>query len=93
MLALSSGINAAIFSVFAHVLLAPLHFPDPSNLYLVRSHAPSLGDARRAASGSDFRDPGTTLSQVAAAIGYFTEPGLATALLECLNALPLIAIL
>ena len=77
MLALGSGINAAIFSVFAHVLLAPLRFPDPGNLYMVSSHAASLGDARRQASGPDFRDfrdQGTTLSQVAAAIGYFTEP-------------------
>jgi putative ABC transport system permease protein len=77
MLALGIGINAAIFSVFAHVLLAPLRFPDPGNLYVVSSHAASLGDARRLASGPDFRDfrdEGTTLSQVAAAVGYFTEP-------------------
>jgi predicted permease len=77
MLGLGSGLNAAIFSVFAHVLLAPLRFPDPGNLYLVRSHASSLGDAPRAASGPDFRDfrdQGTTLSEVAAAIGYFSEP-------------------
>src|SRR5215472_10119993 len=77
MLGLGSGLNAGIFSVFAHVLLAPLRFPDPGNLYLVRSHAPSLGDAPRAASGPDFRDfrdQGTTLSEVAAAIGYFSEP-------------------
>jgi len=77
MLALGIGINAAIFSVFAHVLLAPLRFPDPGNLYVVSSHAASLGDARRLASGPDFRefrDQGTTLSQVAAAIGYFSEP-------------------
>lgn len=77
MLALGIGINAAIFSVFAHVLLAPLRFPDPENLFVVSSHAASLGDARRLASGPDFRDfrdQGTTLSQVAAAIGYFSEP-------------------
>jgi len=76
MLALGIGINATIFSVFAHVLLAPLRFPDPVNLYVVSSHASSLGDARRLASGPDFRDfrdSGTTLSQVAAAIGYFSE--------------------
>lgn len=76
MLALGIGINAAIFSVFAHVLLAPLRFSDPGNLYVVSSHAASLGDARRLASGPDFRDfrdSGTTLSQVAAAIGYFSE--------------------
>src|SRR5271170_4734445 len=67
MLALGSGINAAIFSIFAHVLLAPLRFPDPGSLYVVSSHAASLGDARRLASGPDFRDfrdQGTTLSQV-----------------------------
>jgi len=77
MLALGIGINAAIFSVFDHVLLAPLRLPDPGNLYAVTSHAASLGDARRLASGPDFRDfrdEGTTLSQVAAAIGYFSEP-------------------
>jgi putative ABC transport system permease protein len=77
MLALGVGVNAAVFSVFAHVLLAPLRFADPENLYVVSSHAASLGDARRMASGPDFRDfrgEGTTLSQVAAAIGYFSEP-------------------
>jgi hypothetical protein len=47
MLALGIGINGAIFSVFAHVLLSPLRFPDPGNLYVVTSHAASLGDARR----------------------------------------------
>src|SRR4051812_48354225 len=76
MLALGIGINAAIFSVFAHVLLAPLHFSDPGSLYVVSSHAASLGDARRAASGPDFRnyrDQNTVLSGVAAIIPRFTE--------------------
>lgn len=75
MLALGIGINAAIFSVFAHVLLAPLHFPDAGNLYVISSHAASLGDARRAASGPDFRDfrdQNTVFSDVAAAIPNFT---------------------
>jgi hypothetical protein len=40
--ALGIGINAAILSAFAHVLLAPLRFPDPGNLYVVSSHASSL---------------------------------------------------
>jgi putative ABC transport system permease protein len=76
MLALGIGINAAIFSVFAHVLLAPLHFSDPGSLYVISSHAASLGDARRAASGPDFRDyrdQNTVFSGVAAIIPRFTE--------------------
>lgn len=76
MLALGIGINAAIFSVFAHVLLAPLHFSDPGSLYVVSSHAASLGDARRASSGPDFRDyrdQNTLFSGVAAIIPRFGE--------------------
>lgn len=77
MLALGIGVNAAIFSVFAHVLLAPLHFSDPESLYVVSSHAASLGDARRPGSGPDFRDfrdQNTVFSGVAALIPSFTEP-------------------
>src|SRR5579884_3766933 len=77
MLALGIGINAAIFSVFAHVLLAPLQFPDDGNLYVVSSHAALLGDARRSASGPDFRDyrdQNTVFTGVAAVIPSFTEP-------------------
>jgi putative ABC transport system permease protein len=77
MLALGIGINAAIFSVFAHVLLAPLHFSDPGSLYVVSSHAASLGDARRTSSGPDFRDyrdQNTVFSGVAAVISRFTFP-------------------
>ena len=76
MLALGIGMNAAIFSVFAHVLLAPLHFSDPGSLYIVSSHAASLGDARRAASGPDFRDyrdQNTVFSGVAAVVPHFSE--------------------
>lgn len=77
MLALGIGINAAIFSVFAHVLLSPLQFPDSEHLYVVTSHAASLGDARRTNSGPDFRDyrdQNTVFSGVAAVISRFTEP-------------------
>lgn len=77
MLALGIGINAAIFSVFSHVLLSPLHFADPENLYVVRSHAASLGDAPRPNSGPDFRDyrdQNTVFSGVAAVIPHFSEP-------------------
>ena len=77
MLALGIGINAAIFSVFAHVLLSPLQFADAGGLYVVSSHAPSLGDARRASSGPDFRDyrdQNTVLSGVVAVIPHVSEP-------------------
>jgi putative ABC transport system permease protein len=77
MLALGIGINAAIFSVFADVLLAPLQFPDAGSLYVVSSHAASLGDARRTSSGPDFRDyrdQNTVFSGVAAVVPHFTEP-------------------
>ena len=77
MLALGIGINAAIFSVFANVLLAPLQFPDAGSLYVVSSHAASLGDARRASSGPDFRDyrdQNTVFSGVAAVVPHFSEP-------------------
>jgi putative ABC transport system permease protein len=77
MLALGIGINAAIFSVFSHVLLAPLRFADPDGLYIISSHAVSLGDARRAMSGPDFRDfrdENTVFSGVAAVIPRFSEP-------------------
>ena len=77
MLALGIGINATIFSVFAHVLLSPLHFADPGSLYVVSSHAASLGDARRSNSGPDFRDyrdQNTAFSDIAAAIPHFSEP-------------------
>ena len=77
MLALGIGMNAAIFSIFAHVLLAPLQFPDPGSLYVVSSHAASLGDARRTSSGPDFRDyrdQNTVFSGVAAVVASFSEP-------------------
>jgi len=77
MLALGIGTNATIFSVFSHVLLAPLQFSDTGHLYVVSSHATSSGDARRAMSGPDFRDfrdQNTVFSGVAAVISRFSEP-------------------
>jgi putative ABC transport system permease protein len=77
MLALGIGINTAIFSLFSHVLLAPLQFPDADSLYVVSSHAASLGDARRANSGPDFRDyrdQNSVFTGVTAAIAHFTLP-------------------
>ena len=75
-LGLGTGLNAAMFSVFEHVLLAPLPFADAGRLYVVSSRAHSLGDARRAASGPDFRDyreQNTLFSGVAAVIPSFSE--------------------
>jgi putative ABC transport system permease protein len=65
-----------MFSVFEHVVLAPLPFPDAGRLYVVSSRAHSLGDARRSASGPDFRDyrdQNTVFSGVAAVIPRFSE--------------------
>lgn len=75
-LGLGIGLNAAIFSVFDQVLLAPLRFPDAGRLYAVSSSAPSLGDARRLSSGPDFRDyreQNAVFSSVAAVIPRFSE--------------------
>jgi len=75
-LGLGTGLNAAMFSVFEHVLLAPLTFPGADRLYVVSSRAHSLGDTRRAASGPDFRDyrdQSTLFSGVAAIIPRFAE--------------------
>ena len=75
-LGLGTGLNAAMFSVFEHVLLSPLPFPNAAQLYVVSSRAHSLGDARRAASGPDFRDyrdQNTAFSGVAAVIPRFAE--------------------
>jgi putative ABC transport system permease protein len=73
---LGIGLNTAIFSVFSRVLLAPLPFPNAGQLYMVGSHAASLGDARRASSGPDFRDyrdQNTAFAAVAAVIPRFSE--------------------
>ena len=75
-LGLGIGLNTAMFSVFHHTLLAPLQFSNPDRLYVVSSHALSLGDARRASSGPDFRDyraQNTVFTGVAAVIPRFSE--------------------
>lgn len=74
-LGLGIGLNAAMFSIFEHVLLAPLPFPDANQLYVVSSRAWSVGGAARASSGPDFRDyrdENTVFSHVAALIPRFS---------------------
>ncbi|HEY2854467.1 MAG TPA: ADOP family duplicated permease, partial [Gemmatimonadaceae bacterium] len=76
MLGLGLGLNAAMFSVFHQVLLAPLEFPQAEQLYMLSSHARSLGDDRRAMSGPDFRDfrdQSTAFTNLAAVIPGFAE--------------------
>src|ERR1043165_6230177 len=76
LLGLGIGLNAAMFSVFHQVLLAPLQFPQADRLYIVSSHARTLGDARRAMSGPDFRDfrdQNNAFTSIAAVIPSFAE--------------------
>ena len=55
-LTLGIGINTAIFSIVHHVLLEPLPFVNPDQLYAVWARSDAQGDARIAASGPDFVD-------------------------------------
>jgi putative ABC transport system permease protein len=56
MLAIGIGVNTAVFSIFHHILLQPLRFPQPQQLYNVWEHAASAGDRLLLASGPDFVD-------------------------------------
>ncbi|HXT17103.1 MAG TPA: ABC transporter permease [Gemmatimonadaceae bacterium] len=76
MLGVGLGLNAAMFSVFDRVLIAPIQLPNADRLYMVTSHARTLGNARRAMSGPDFRDvraQNTVFTGVAAVIPRFAE--------------------
>ena len=73
-LGLGIGLNAAMFSIFDHVLLTPLPFPRADRLYAVTSRAQSLGGVTRPSSGPDFRDyraGNTAFSSIAALIPHF----------------------
>jgi putative ABC transport system permease protein len=56
MLAIGIGVNTAVFSIFHHILLQPLRFPQPGELYTAWEHAASQGDRPLLASGPDFVD-------------------------------------
>jgi predicted permease len=56
MLAIGIGVNTAVFSIFDHILLRPLRFSQPQQLYSLWEHAASAGDRHLLASGPDFVD-------------------------------------
>jgi predicted permease len=75
-LTLGIGINTAIFSVVHHILLEPLPFPQPGQLYAVWARSDALGNARIAASGPDFldyQDQSRSFSRIVEIIPLFTE--------------------
>jgi putative ABC transport system permease protein len=55
-LTLGIGVNTAIFSLVYHVLLEPLPFPQPHQLYAVWARSDVDGNLRIASSGPDFLD-------------------------------------
>jgi len=74
-LTLGIGINTAIFSVVNHILLGPLPFPQPSQLYAVWARSDGQGSSRIKASGPDFldyHDQSRSFSQIAMTL-WFTE--------------------
>ena len=71
-LALGVGANTAIFSVFHGVLLQPLTYHDPGQLYGIWISQPAQ-TARIGGSGpdlTDFRDQAKSFDQVGAALGF-----------------------
>jgi hypothetical protein len=55
-LTLGFGINTAIFSLVCHVLVDPLPFPQPNQLYAIWARSDAQASARIATSGPDFLD-------------------------------------
>jgi len=74
-LALGVGVNTAIFSVLYAILLRPLPFAHPSQLYAVFSTQSSQNLSRIYTSGpdyADFRDQNHSFQQIADVLPYFT---------------------
>jgi predicted permease len=75
-LTLGIGINTAVFSVVHHILLEPLPFPHPNQLYAVWARSDSQGSTRIAASGPDFLDyqeQSRSFASIAELIPHFAE--------------------
>jgi predicted permease len=75
-LALGTGVNTAIFSVVYGIVLRPLPFASPDQLFFVSSSQPSQNFSRIKTSGpdyDDFRDQNHSFQQIADVLPYFTE--------------------
>lgn len=75
-LALGTGANTAIFSVVYGIVLRPLPFASPDQLFFVSSSQPSQNLSRIKTSGpdyDDFRDQNHSFQQIADVLPYFTE--------------------
>ena len=75
-LTLGIGINTAVFSVVHHVLLEPLPFPEPHQLFAVWAGSNARGGTHIAASGPDFLDyqeQSRSFSSIAELIPRFAE--------------------
>jgi predicted permease len=74
-MALGIGINTAIFSVVHHILVEPLPFLQPEQLYAVWARSDAEGQSRILASGPDFldyHDQNKSFSSIAMVIPHFT---------------------
>ena len=75
-LTLGIGINTAIFSLVYHVLLEPLPFPQPYQLYAVWARSDVDRNPRIASSGPDFldyHDQNKSFSNIAVIIPHFSN--------------------
>jgi len=75
-LTLGIGVNIAVFSLVYHILLEPLPYSRPSQLYSIWARSDAQGDPRIAASGPDFldyQDQSRSFTRIAEYLPYFSE--------------------